>query len=491
MSYKTKLLLAISLISITLLAITTSSIILLSKDILFERTSTKTDTIGKILVEDIQRDLAEGIFNHIEGVITTADNQANIEFVSLVNRKNNIIMYSSKSELCNKPDPYKDTGDIGNIKGDIYIRSFPLEYAKYNFLSVQLGYSLAEMRKDLNQISNRAVYINAGVVIFILFIAWFISGKLLMPLVEMKNAADQIANGNFSPRLTVKTKDVIGELAASLNNMANQLDELTNNLNQKIQDATSELQQVNKELHNKTAALEDSNKKLKELDKLKSEFVSMVSHELRTPLTAIIGFSNTLSNLKLSDEQKEKYLKIIESEGKRLAGLIEDFLDISKIELGIISSKMTRLNIAELIKETIERIKIPCDIKIEMNFLPDSLYVFGDRDRIKQVILNITDNAIRYSKPGGKIFITAEKTMDEITVSIKDEGPGIKKEDLKKVFDKFFRSKDSIAQKSRGSGLGLAIVKGIIEMHNGKIWAESEPGKGAAFYFSLSSSEKA
>ena len=332
MKYKTKILLAIFLVSTVLLAAGALGVISLSKEILYERTTTKTDTIGKILAEDARRDFSEGIFTHIQGVLETADAQPNIEFVFIVDRNGNRIIYSSRADLIGKLDPYKDTGNIRRTEKNIYVVSFPIGYEKNNFFYAQLGYSLTELNKDLENIEDIAVYVNAGLVVFILLVSWFIAGRLLAPLSEMKSAANEIAKGNFSPRLAVNSKDIIGDLALSLNNMAGQLDGLTNNLNQKIADATVELRKVNEELSRKTAELEGSNRKLKELDKLKTEFVSTVSHELRTPLTAMIGFSNTILKLKLSEEQKEKYLNIIGLELEDLSNIQVSDVDIHTMD---------------------------------------------------------------------------------------------------------------------------------------------------------------
>jgi signal transduction histidine kinase len=282
-----------------------------------------------------------------------------------------------------------------------------------------------------------------------------------------------------------RTEDVIGQLGQSLNRMAEHLDELTRNQQAKIEQATSQLGLANRELQRKTMQLEQSNQRLVALDKLKSEFVSIVSHELRTPLTGIIGFAQTLQTVPLPEPQKEKYLKIIESEGKRLAYLVEEFLDISKIDSGNIDLRMDRISLAEVIRETIGALNIPGGIAIECSLPDDPLPAEGDKNRMKQVLMNIVDNALRYTRPSGKIVITGKSAADAIVVSVQDEGPGIPTEQLDKIFQKFFRGMDEISRKSKGSGLGLAIAKGIVESHRGTIWVESHVGKGSTFHFSI------
>lgn len=469
LSYKTKLLLSILIVSTTMLILLTVSQITFLRNSLIERTLIRVKTVEALLNEIILENIIDKDTSSIKKSIVLITRQPFIEFISITDN-NDIVILSSNNMLENKINPYKDSIDIRKVE-KIFIKSFPLEKDKKRYGYVQIGFSLEKVTKDLETATYRSLGIGIVALLLIIGVAWVISDKLLTPLKEMKNISDMIAKGDFSKRLNIKTKDIIGELGVSLNNMAEQLYDLTNNLNRKIKEATYEL--------------EESNKKLKELDNLKSEFVSLVSHELRTPLTAIVGFAKTNRTLNLPEKQKRKYLLIIENEGQRLASLIEDFLDISKIESGKIELDITDVDVPVLINEIVNSIKIPENIKINMNLLKDFPKLRADRNRIKQVIINIIGNALKYTPPGGKITISGEYTDENITVSIKDEGPGIKKEKLEKIFDKFYRVKDDISSEISGTGLGLAISKGIIEMHRGKIWVESEFGKGSGFIFSL------
>jgi signal transduction histidine kinase len=327
--------------------------------------------------------------------------------------------------------------------------------------------------------------LSAAAFLLILGVAWFFSGRLLRPLEEMTVVSDKIAQGDFSARVRTGTKDVIGRLGRSLNFMAGQLDSLTRGLQGKIETATSQLEIANRDLQAKTRELEESNERLVALDKLKSEFVSIVSHELRTPLTGIIGFAQTLQTIPCSEPQREKYLKIIEAEGKRLAYLVGEFLDISKIDSGNIDLQMDPISVADVIRETVSVLRVPDGMHVECRLPDDPLPAEGDRNRIKQVLMNIVDNALGYSRPSGTVTITGRNSGDSVVVSVRDEGPGIPKEEIGKIFQKFYRGADEVSRKRKGSGLGLAIAKGIIESHQGTIWVESEAGKGSTFYFSL------
>jgi len=254
---------------------------------------------------------------------------------------------------------------------------------------------------------------------------------------------------------------------------------------QKKSEAIIKTYSQNLELANKE--LTKKNEQLQELDKLKTEFVSTASHEIRTPLTSIIGFAKTLQSkeLELDNGARAKYLNIIESESKRLGILIEHLLDLTRFDTGESEFRYEDTDIFKLIQTAINSIKLPSNIIIKLD-IQQNLRLFIDPEKIKQVIINIIDNAIKnIGKTGGKITFKAYKYKNLIKFSIKDTGAGIAKNELFKIFDKFYRTKAAIKEKQSGSGLGLAIVKTIIETHQGKIWAKSEPGKGTTFYFTI------
>jgi signal transduction histidine kinase len=211
----------------------------------------------------------------------------------------------------------------------------------------------------------------------------------------------------------------------------------------------------------------------------------MVSHELKTPLTSIIGFSKTLLSLTLPEEQRIKYLKIIEDEGKRLALLIEQYLDISKIEAGKFIMKTETIDVVSLAKELIERHQLRSDHPVTLEAPPRVPLIRGDGEHIKRVILNLLDTACKYSPVSAKIMVSVGEQNGAVVVRVKDSGPGIKKEEMNRIFEKFFRGSNEFSGRNRGSGLGLAIAKGIVDAHKGGIWVESEQGKGATFGFSL------
>ncbi|MEI8198390.1 MAG: HAMP domain-containing sensor histidine kinase, partial [Phycisphaerae bacterium] len=252
-----------------------------------------------------------------------------------------------------------------------------------------------------------------------------------------------------------------------------------------LERAATELREKNHRLREKTALLEANRRKLLELDHLKSDFVAMVSHELRTPLTSIIGFAHTLRTLPLGAEQHQKYLGIIESEGKRLAEMVEEYLDVSKIESGTFALRLTPIDVQRLTQEVADPVRLDSHVRIEVRIDPTVPVVAGDAPRLKRVLRNLLDNAVRYTAEGTAVDVSTSASGDGLSFSVRDYGPGLTKHSQERVFERFYRGTDGITERTHGSGLGLAIARAIVEKHGGRIWVESEPGHGATFRFWL------
>jgi len=236
----------------------------------------------------------------------------------------------------------------------------------------------------------------------------------------------------------------------------------------------------------------NANAKLTELDNLKSEFLGIVSHDFRSPLSSIILAGKSL----LKSEEIEKstrfkeYMQLIVDQANRLIQLAEDTLSITRIESGQIHLQLKIVNIERLIKEAMSLVKLSKRHSIGFSIDPNASFIMGDQAKLRQVIQNLLSNSVKYSPSGGQIFVDVRDVSDdEIQFSITDEGIGIKPEDIDKLFQKFSRVDSGEAQKIKGSGLGLWICKEIIEAHNGKIWIESEYGKGSTFKFTLKKAE--
>ncbi len=230
--------------------------------------------------------------------------------------------------------------------------------------------------------------------------------------------------------------------------------------------------------------------KLKEIDKMKADFVASVSHELRSPLTTLKGYLELIADEEagpLTDEQVD-FIKIINQSSDRLLDLISDLLTISKIESATLKMNKEQLSINDVLEEVVKDMVLEAKqkrIKISLDLTRDLPFVNADQERLDQVVINLLTNAIKFTPEGGSIQITSQLHGNGLEVSVKDSGIGIADSDKKRLFDKFYRSGQAISRNIKGTGLGLAIAKGIIDQHQGKIWVESEVGKGSTFYFSL------
>lgn len=243
--------------------------------------------------------------------------------------------------------------------------------------------------------------------------------------------------------------------------------------------------------------------KSKDMDKMKSDFLSTVSHELRTPLTSIIGFAemvkrkfegSLVEELNLASEKNQsavvkirRNINIILSEGERLSSLINDLLDISRMEAGKVSLNMREIDIEEIITEVItltNPIIRDKSLQVIQSIREPLPKIMADKDKLMQVIINLISNAIKFTEEGC-IVCTARRVEENIIVSISDTGVGIREEDKEYIFEKFSQVGDTLTNKPRGTGLGLAICKYIIEEHGGEIWVESEIEKGTDFSFSI------
>jgi PAS domain S-box-containing protein len=224
---------------------------------------------------------------------------------------------------------------------------------------------------------------------------------------------------------------------------------------------------------------------IKELDKMKSEFLNMVSHELRTPLTPIQAYSELMLIRNMDSEKVKSYAEIINKETQRLGSLIGDLLDLSRIESGKgLSLTLEEVDVINFLKDIYEMYKNTSQKhKIILTVPEKSEIILFDKNKMSQVMINLLSNAIKYSPDGGNINIIMEDKNDRIYITVKDEGIGISKEDLPRIFEKFYRVQSEAVRKISGTGIGLPIVKYIIELHNGDIEVKSELGKGSEFTF--------
>jgi Na+/proline symporter/signal transduction histidine kinase len=295
----------------------------------------------------------------------------------------------------------------------------------------------------------------------------------------------QLAGAIGSASARVMVASVAKEEALTIDEVREILDEAS-----QIVVYSHRLQQKSSELEAATAELREANERLKELDRLKDDFVSTVSHELRTPLTSIRAFTQILlDDPEIELEQRKKFLGIITKESERLTRLINQVLDVSKLESGKAEWQAASVDMKEVISDTVTAMsqvfqerRIQAEVK-----MPDRVTVISaDVDRIIQVLLNLLSNAAKFCEPGtGRVEISLSEQAGGLRVDVSDNGPGIDPEDQEAIFDKFRQVGDTLTDKPHGSGLGLHISRKIVEHFGGRLWVESSRGRGACFSFTL------
>jgi signal transduction histidine kinase len=311
--------------------------------------------------------------------------------------------------------------------------------------------------------SSRDLFIgvSAASVVLALALGLLLSWLLIGPIRRTEARLAEIATGDFTGRLDVSSRDELGSLAANVNRM------------------NDELRRVYGELE--TAS------------RHKSEFLANMSHELRTPLNAIIGFSQVLRQKLFGEinEKQDEYLDDILSSGNHLLSLINDVLDLSKVEAGQVELEVGAFSLREALERGVVMVRERATlngVQLALELAPDVDAVRGDERRVRQVVFNILSNAVKFTPSGGSVTVASARVNGGVQVSVTDTGPGIAVGDQERIFEEFQQTSVGVEQRE-GTGLGLALSKRLVELHGGRIWVESEPGHGSRFVFTLPSQE--
>jgi two-component system, NtrC family, sensor kinase len=322
-----------------------------------------------------------------------------------------------------------------------------------------------------------AAFLAAGIGLCVL-----LARRLVRPVKQMQTAAARIGAGAYDERIELRRRDELGGLADELNGMAASLQASVQSLEQKVEERTQELATALAELDEKSRELEAASRH-------KSEFLANMSHELRTPLNAIIGFSQVIREGMFGDinEKQSEYLDDILTSANHLLALINDVLDLSKVEAGHVELEIAPFSLKEALERGVSIVReraMKEGIQVDLDANGSVDMVDGDERRIRQVIFNLLSNAVKFTPAGGRVEVRAAQVNGEVEVSVADTGPGIAPEDVERIFEEFQQT-DAGAEHQEGTGLGLTLSKRFVELHGGRIWVDSELGRGSTFMFTL------
>lgn len=289
-----------------------------------------------------------------------------------------------------------------------------------------------------------AGFVAAGVA---LVVARWLARGMTQPMRDMATAAQQMERGDYTRRVETRSRDEVGQLAVAFNRMAGELENV---------------------------------------EHLRRDLVANVSHELKTPISALRAH---LENLLDGVERPEpETLQVMLAQSERLGRLVDQLLELSRLESGDVPMRRESLPLRPLVARVLSEIKVTRanrDVDLA-ELVPDDLPpVFADPERVHQVLFNLLDNAVRFTPAGGRITVTASRRNGSIDVTVADTGPGIEPEHLPRLFERFYRVDQARSRDDGGTGIGLAIARSVVEAHGGRIWAESELGRGSTFTFEL------
>jgi len=318
---------------------------------------------------------------------------------------------------------------------------------------VYLSQPLSDVTAVLHDLRTRWLLSTAIALVLSGAVGWLLSRAIASPLRRLTAAAAAVAGGQLDQRVPVSSRDELGRLSQTFNEM--------------------------------TA-------RLRAARKMQVDFVANVSHELRTPLTAIKGLVETLRDGAVDDAQvRDRFLETVEGETDRLIRLVNDLLVLSRADSEALNLQRNSVDLAQLVRATVSRLAPQAEARglvWRVETSPAPPLVWADPDRIEQVLLNLVDNAIKYSRPGGTVTVTVDGRQGQpVRVQVQDQGVGIPAKDLVRIGQRFYRADKARSRAEGGSGLGLAIAQALVQAHDGRLWLESQEGQGTLVTFTLPS----
>ena len=337
----------------------------------------------------------------------------------------------------------------------------------------------------------------AGVLLLLSVGAWWlVSTRISRPLVELTEAAESVAGSDFARRVDVTRHDELGRLGIAFNKMVEGLRESRDRLEEKVAERTRALNESLDQLRAGEATLQQAKAQAEQANHAKSDFLAKMSHELRTPLNSIIGFSEILEEQSIGslNQRQGRYVENVLTSGRQLLELINDILDLSKIEAGHTELLVEQVDVAVAVDDATTIVSPMAESKaITLNVIvdPDVPPIAADEVKLKQILCNLLSNAIKFTPNGGRVSVAARVLANQIDgaslveIAVSDTGIGIAPQDQLRVFEQFEQVDSAYARAQKGTGLGLALTRRLVELHAGTISLESEIHKGSTFRFTM------
>ena len=514
-SLRTSLIISISLVHAILMGLFVYHSTRASRELISEEMKGSARSFARMLATTATNAILSSDISSLHEYVDKTGKEHNVSYAIILDSEGTVLASTEK-----KFDGYilsddvskranSSSGELLQVAGNVFDISAPIFLEGKKIGIARVGVSTETMLQKIAVVRNDGVNMTLFAIMVGSMVAVLIALRVTRGLGSLGKVARQMTGGNLSSRVQGDPLSYreLTELGDAFNHMADAVQEREEELQQSIEEldlAHEELQSANEELQQHYEELElsqeelltsneelsQANDRVIEADRLKSEFLANMSHELRTPLNSVIALSGILLARMDGDltEEQEKQVKIIKKSGKNLLELINDILDLSKIESGKMEISLEEFYIEDVVNDDRAMVTpLASEKEINISFIKNEEIpvIRSDRNKIKQVLLNLLSNAVKFTPKGGSITISATDRDGRVELSVTDTGIGIAKENLDKIFDEFRQVDGSSTREYGGTGLGLAITRRLVKLLGGEIRVESEIGKGSTFIINI------
>ncbi len=516
LSLRTSLIISVSLVHAILMGLFVYHSTRASRELISEEMKGSAKSFARMLATTATNSILSSDISSLHEYVDKTGQEHNVSYAIILDSEGTVLASTEKrfdgyilnDDVSKRAN--SSASEILQVAGNVFDVSVPIFLEGKKIGVSRVGVSTETMLQKIAAVRGDGIRMTLFAIMVGSMVAVLIALRVTRGLGSLGKAANEMTGGDLNTRAQVDSYGEVNELAYAFNHMADAIQDREEELQQTIEEldnAHEELQAANEELQQNYEELEHTNEELQstteelqttnedlsqandrvmEADRLKSEFLANMSHELRTPLNSILALSGILIARMDGDltEEQDKQVKIIQKSGKNLLELINDILDLSKIESGKMEINAEEFYIEDVVNDTRSTVT-PLASEKELNIIliKDETIpvIFSDRNKIKQILLNLLSNAVKFTPKGGSITISATDRDGQVELSVTDTGIGIAKENLDKIFDEFRQVDGSSTREYGGTGLGLAITRRLVKLLGGEIRVESEIGKGSTF----------